>query len=65
MINPEEKNKKLSRRFVELSSFVSMWNSLGLTSEDLLEFETMLIQDPKQSRAKRIEKSGGHPEDAL
>ncbi|NGZ77986.1 addiction module toxin RelE [Saccharibacillus alkalitolerans] len=36
-----------SRKFVELSSFTSAWRQLGLTEDDLLELETILMKSPK------------------
>jgi len=39
----------LTRRFVELQNFISMWKNLNLTDEELLELELFLLEDPKRS----------------
>lgn len=54
-----EPNEKpvLTRRFVQLHSFMAMWKSLSLTDADLLEFESLLMKDSKSSPV--IQGTGG------
>lgn len=39
---------ELTRTFVELNNFLSEWKSYGLTEDDLLELEIMLMQSVKE-----------------
>jgi len=45
------------RRFVELSAFQKAWRDIGLTDDDLFEFEMMLLINPRAGIV--IKGSGG------
>ena len=37
----------MNRTFIEIDSFTKKWKSLGLTEDDLLILQTVLLKDPK------------------
>lgn len=47
MLTTKEKEKDVTRSFVELPLFRSKWEDLGLTETDLLRLQESLLADPK------------------
>lgn len=47
----------MTRKFVELPAFQKAWKDIGLTDDDLAQFEAMLLKNPQAGAV--IQGSGG------